>query len=209
MHPAWRYSRLVRSLSLSPWASLQMLKGCCTHHTSCAKPGEDETWGTKKAGSTKMLGCLMPCHQVIHIQDKICSVCSTLLQSSVPKSLILFQEAGVDWHWFLRLQACVLSVLSLQSLPHGAHGVGCPSCAHIGKGVTILLTLANPGRHVKGQQSVMLTCRVADGTWDWLSPSHPSGPTYKTGKELFCVPLCAPDRVAEELVCLALSTEPH
>lgn len=127
-----------------------------------------------------------------------------------PGSLILFQESGVDWHCFLRLQACVLSVLSLQSLPHGAHGAGCPSCAHIGKGVTLLLTLANPGRHVKGQQSVMFTCSMADGTWDWLSPSHPSGLTYKTGKELFHVPLHAPDRVAEELSCLLhVLSHPH
>lgn len=62
---------------------------------------------------------------------------------------------------------------------------------------------------MKGQQSVMLTCRVADGTWSWLSPSHPSGPTYKTGKELFCVPLRAPDRAAEELGCIAPGTGPY
>lgn len=62
---------------------------------------------------------------------------------------------------------------------------------------------------MKGQQSVMLTCSVADGTWDWLSPSHPSGPTYKTGTELFCVPLHAPDRATEELGCLAPCTEPR
>lgn len=184
-----------------PEHHFQILKGCCTHHTSCAKPAEGERWGTKKAGSIKTLGCLMPCHQVTHIQDKICSVCSTPLQGSVPRVSDPVSRVRSRLALLLRLQGCVLSVLSLQSLPRGAHGVGCPTCAHIGKGVTVLLTLANPGRHVKGQQTVMLTCRVADGTWDWLSPSHPSGPTYKTGKELFCVPLHAPDRAAEEQGC--------
>lgn len=149
----------------------------------------------KKAGSTEALGCLTPCCRETSIQDKICSACLTLPQGKVlalfPGTPILFQESEIDWHCFPRPRGCALSVPSLQSLPRGAYGVGCPACAHIGKGVTILLTSANPARHANGQQSVMLTCSVADGTWDWLSPSHPPRLIYKTGKEFF---LCTPAR---------------
>lgn len=168
-----------------PEHHIQMLKSCCTHYTGCAKSGEGERSGTIKAGSTEMLGCLMPCHQVTCIQDKICSLCSTPLQGSVPRLLILFQESGVDWHCFLRLQACVLSVLSLQSPRHGAHGVECPTCAHIGKGVTLLLTLANPGRHVKGQQSVMLTRSVAEALGTGCLHHTPQDRHIRQGKSLF------------------------
>ena len=132
-------------------------------------------------------------------------MCLTLPQGKVlalfPGTLILFQESEIDWRCFPRPRACALSVPSPQSLPRGAYGVGRPACAHIGKGVTIFLTSANPARHAKAEQSVMLTCNVADGTWDWLSPSHPPRPTYKMGKELFCVPLHAPDTDTEELGC--------
>lgn len=78
-------SRLVRSLSLSPWASLPDAQGpLYSPHQLC------KTWRVwemrnQEVWQHQTLGCLMPYHQVTHIQDKIRSVCSTLLQGSVPR----------------------------------------------------------------------------------------------------------------------------
>lgn len=70
--------------------------------------------------------------------------------------------------------------------------------AHVRKGDTLLLTSANPARHAEGQQNVMLTCSVADGPRDWLSPSHPWHGHTGQGKT-FSVHLCTASRAAEGL----------
>lgn len=118
-----------------------------------------------------------------------------------PRTPILFQESEIDWRCFPRPRACALSVPSPRSLPHGAYEVRHPACALVGKGVTISLTSANPAGRAKGQQSLTLTRSVAVGTWEWLSPSHPPRPTYKTGKEFSCIPQHAPDKDTEEVGC--------
>lgn len=70
--------------------------------------------------------------------------------------------------------------------------------ARVRKGDTILLTSVNPARHAEGQQNVMLTCSVADGPWDCLSPSHPRRGHTRQGKT-FLVHLCTASKAAEGL----------
>lgn len=126
-----------------------------------------------------------------------------------PRTPVLFQESEIDWRCFARPRACALSVLSPQSLPRGAYEVGHPACALVGKGVTIS-TSANPAGCAKGQQSLTLTRSVAVGTWDWLSPSHPPRPTYKTGKELLCVPQhLSTTKIQKRWAVVAPCIEPH
>lgn len=166
-------------------------KSHSTHPTDCAKPGENGKCGTTKAGSTQALGHRSLCNRFLS-RTLTASDCSAPGKGAGPVPRSWF-KSEVGWHCLLRPEACAVPVPCPWSPPPslGAYGAGGPARALVGKGDTILLTSANPARHVEGQQNVMLTCRVADGTRDWLSPSHPPTRTCKTGKDLFSVALHA------------------